>query len=115
MTEFAVELRDVVKRFPNPGGGEISAVNHVTLQIKNGEFFSLLGPSGCGKTTTLRMVAGFEWPTEGEILYQQPGDGTYSSLLTPSKHSIPKLCTFPAHDDFSKRCLWIGNGKSAKN
>jgi spermidine/putrescine transport system ATP-binding protein len=67
MTEFAVELRDVVKRFPNPGGGEITAVNNVTLRIKNGEFFSLLGPSGCGKTTTLRMVAGFEWPTKGEI------------------------------------------------
>lgn len=68
MTRFAVELRDVVKRFPNPGGGEITAVNHVTLQINHGEFFSLLGPSGCGKTTSLRMVAGFEWPTEGEIL-----------------------------------------------
>jgi spermidine/putrescine transport system ATP-binding protein len=68
MTRFAVELRDVVKRFPNPGGGEINAVNHVTLQINHGEFFSLLGPSGCGKTTSLRMVAGFEWPTDGEIL-----------------------------------------------
>lgn len=67
MAEFAVELRDVVKIFPNPGGGEVRAVNRVTLQIKNGEFFSLLGPSGCGKTTTLRMIAGFEWPTEGEI------------------------------------------------
>ena len=67
MAEFAVELRDVVKIFPNPDGGEVRAVNQVTLQIKNGEFFSLLGPSGCGKTTTLRMIAGFEWPTEGEI------------------------------------------------
>ena len=43
------------------------AVDHVNLKIRNGEFFSLLGPSGCGKTTSLRMVAGFEWPTEGEI------------------------------------------------
>lgn len=65
--EFAIELREVVKRFPNPGGGEVTAVNHVNLKIRNAEFFSLLGPSGCGKTTTLRMVAGFEWPTEGEI------------------------------------------------
>ena len=65
--EFAIELREVVKRFPNPGGGEVIAVDHVNLKIRNGEFFSLLGPSGCGKTTSLRMVAGFEWPTEGEI------------------------------------------------
>jgi spermidine/putrescine transport system ATP-binding protein len=64
----AVELRDVVKVFPNPDGGVVNAVNHVSLQIQNGEFFSLLGPSGCGKTTSLRMIAGFEWPTSGEIL-----------------------------------------------
>lgn len=68
MTSIAVELLDVVKRFPNPGGGEVTAVDHVSIQIPNGEFFSLLGPSGCGKTTSLRMVAGFEWPTSGEIL-----------------------------------------------
>jgi len=67
MAEFAVEMQNVVKQFPSPEGGEVTAVDHVTLRIKNGEFFSLLGPSGCGKTTSLRMIAGFEWPTEGEI------------------------------------------------
>lgn len=67
MSQFAVELRDVVKRFPTPEGGEVVAVSHVTLQIKDGEFFSLLGPSGCGKTTSLRLIAGFELPTQGEI------------------------------------------------
>jgi spermidine/putrescine transport system ATP-binding protein len=66
-SEFAVEMRDVVKRFVTPEGNEIAAVDHVTMQIKNGEFFSMLGSSGCGKTTSLRMVAGFEWPTEGEV------------------------------------------------
>lgn len=66
-SEFAVELRDVVKRFITPEGNEMAAVDHVTMQIKNGEFFSMLGSSGCGKTTSLRMVAGFEWPTEGEV------------------------------------------------
>jgi len=65
--EFAVELQDVVKRFPTPEGGEVFAVNHVTMQISDGEFFSMLGSSGCGKTTSLRMVAGFEWPTAGEV------------------------------------------------
>ena len=65
--KFAVEMRDVVKRFVTPEGNEIAAVDHVTLQIKNGEFFSMLGSSGCGKTTSLRLIAGFEWPTEGEV------------------------------------------------
>ena len=66
-SEFAVEMRDVVKRFITPEGNQLDAVDHVTMQIRNGEFFSMLGSSGCGKTTSLRMVAGFEWPTEGEV------------------------------------------------
>src|SRR5512134_2567114 len=65
--EFAVEMRDVVKKFITPEGNELDAVDHVTMQIRNGEFFSMLGSSGCGKTTSLRMIAGFEWPTEGEV------------------------------------------------
>jgi spermidine/putrescine transport system ATP-binding protein len=66
-SEFAVEMRDVVKKFITPEGTELAAVDHVTMQIRNGEFFSMLGSSGCGKTTSLRMIAGFEWPTEGEV------------------------------------------------
>jgi spermidine/putrescine transport system ATP-binding protein len=66
-SEFAVELRDVVKAFRTPEGSMLNAVDHVDMQIKHGEFFSMLGSSGCGKTTSLRMVAGFEWPTEGEV------------------------------------------------
>ncbi len=70
-SSVAVEIRDVTKRFPGPSGrpdAEVLAVDNVSLQIRDGEFFSLLGPSGCGKTTTLRMIAGFEHPTSGEIL-----------------------------------------------
>jgi spermidine/putrescine transport system ATP-binding protein len=59
----AVKFEGVTKRF-----GSATAVEGLTLEIREGEFFSLLGPSGCGKTTTLRMVAGFEEPTEGRIL-----------------------------------------------
>jgi spermidine/putrescine transport system ATP-binding protein len=58
-----VELRNVSKVFDN----SVIAVDDVSLEIEPGEFFSLLGPSGCGKTTTLRMIAGFEMPTSGEI------------------------------------------------
>jgi spermidine/putrescine transport system ATP-binding protein len=57
-----VELKNVSKRF-----GELLAVDDLTLELPQGEFFTLLGPSGCGKTTTLRMIAGFETPDEGEI------------------------------------------------
>jgi len=60
--DVAVELAGVTKAF-----GEFLAVDDLTLDIYEGEFFSLLGPSGCGKTTTLRMIAGFEEPTRGGI------------------------------------------------
>ena len=58
-----VELNGVVKHF-----GEIVALDGVSAQIREGEFFSLLGPSGCGKTTLLRLIAGFEQPTKGNII-----------------------------------------------
>ena len=61
--EGSVELIDVTKRF-----ADVVAVDALTLQVQPAEFLSLLGPSGCGKTTTLRMLAGFEEPTAGQIL-----------------------------------------------
>ena len=68
MSTSAVELRKVVKAFRDPQGHTVKAVNEVSLEITDGEFFALLGPSGCGKTTTLRVVAGFEQPTSGDVL-----------------------------------------------
>ena len=58
-----LELRALTKHYPTH-----PAVNGISLELKQGEFFSLLGPSGCGKTTTLRLIGGFEVPTSGEIL-----------------------------------------------
>ncbi|MBC94354.1 MAG: spermidine/putrescine ABC transporter ATP-binding protein [Rhodospirillaceae bacterium] len=66
-SEPTVEIRNVSKWF-----GEVAALDNVSLNIQQGEFFSLLGPSGCGKTTLLRMIGGFESPSEGQILI----DGT---------------------------------------
>ena len=57
-----VSIQNVVKRF-----GDVAAVNGVTLDIMQNEFFSILGPSGCGKTTLMRMIAGFERPDSGDI------------------------------------------------
>ena len=62
MTDTIVNLRGTTKRF-----GDLTAVKNADLQIERGELITLLGPSGCGKTTTLRMIAGFESPTEGAI------------------------------------------------
>src|SRR5215218_9795746 len=63
MTDTAVRLEGVEKRF-----GDVRAVDGVDLDVRDGEFFSMLGPSGSGKTTTLRMIAGFELPTAGRVL-----------------------------------------------
>src|SRR2546421_4932083 len=60
---YDVELRAVTKRF-----GSLTAVDAVSLKVRKGEFLSLLGPPGCGTTTSLRLIAGFEQPDEGEIL-----------------------------------------------
>ena len=64
-TDFDVQFRNVTKRF-----GEVTAVQSMSLEVTKGEFFSFLGPSGCGKTTSLRMIAGFEQPTEGDVLIE---------------------------------------------
>ncbi len=74
-----VELVDLVKRF-----GDFTAVAGINLDMPSGEFFSLLGPSGCGKTTSLRMIAGFEKPTEGQILL----DGVDMAQTPPHKRNV---------------------------
>ncbi len=64
-----LELKNIAKYFPSRGGdGFVKAVDDVNLDIERGDFVTLLGPSGCGKTTTLRLIAGFEFPTAGHIL-----------------------------------------------
>ncbi len=75
----SVRLENLVKRF-----GKVTAVDHISLAIKNGEFVVLLGPSGCGKTTTLRLISGLELPDEGRI-YFDDSDVTY---LPPKERNI---------------------------
>jgi spermidine/putrescine transport system ATP-binding protein len=74
-----ISFENVTKRF-----GRMVAVDNVNLAINEGEFFSLLGPSGCGKTTLLRMLAGFDTPTEGRILI----DGKDISAVPPNKRPV---------------------------
>lgn len=76
-----ISIRNVTKRFK---GSASPAVDDVSLDIMPGEFFVLLGPSGCGKTTLLRMIAGFEIPTEGQILI----DGQDMADVPPNKRPV---------------------------
>jgi spermidine/putrescine transport system ATP-binding protein len=79
MARGEIELSELTKQF-----AEVTAVDGINLQIPGGEFFSLLGPSGCGKTTTLRMIAGFEQPTSGQILL----DGTDVAYTPPHQRNV---------------------------
>ena len=76
MNEKYIEVKNVSKHF-----GSVKAVDDISVEIKEGEFFSLLGPSGCGKTTLLRLLAGFEYPTKGSLLI----DGIDVTALPPNK------------------------------
>src|ERR1700761_1588409 len=75
----AISVEGVSKRF-----ADTTAVDGVDLLIGEGEFFSMLGPSGCGKTTTLRMIAGFEEPTEGRIVLR----GEDVTQVGPAKRNL---------------------------
>jgi len=95
MAEYAVELRNISKRFPGPSGEIVTAVRNVTMQIRDGEFFSMLGPSGCGKTTSLRMIAGFELPTEGEVYIHGKPMGRTPPFQRPVNTVFQNYALFP--------------------
>jgi spermidine/putrescine transport system ATP-binding protein len=78
-----ISARHVIKAF-GQGAAAVRALDDVSLDIQRGEFFTLLGPSGCGKTTLLRLIAGFEMPTGGQILL----DGADITTLPPNKRPV---------------------------
>jgi spermidine/putrescine transport system ATP-binding protein len=86
----AIELSGVSKSF-----GGFAAVDDVTLEIGEGEFFSLLGPSGCGKTTTLRMIAGFEEPDVGRVILQGNDVTSVSANRRPVNMVFQQYALFP--------------------
>ena len=94
MANNAIEIKDVTKQFAAPNGETVTAVDRMNLDIGDGEFFSFLGPSGCGKTTTLRMIAGFELPSDGEIFIQ----GSPMAYTPPYKR--------PVNTVFQHYALW---------
>ncbi len=94
MSEQAIiSIREVSKRFAG-----VRAVNDVSLDIRRGEFFSLLGPSGCGKTTLLRMLAGFEAPTSGEIFIDEQPMSAIPPHRRPVNMVFQNYAIFPHLD-----------------
>jgi spermidine/putrescine transport system ATP-binding protein len=103
-----IELVSLTKRFHEV------AVDNIDLQIASGEFFSLLGPSGCGKTTTLRLIAGFEQPTKGQILL----DGNDVSAVPPHRRNVNTVfqsyALFPFLTVFDNVAFGLKNKKLTK-
>ncbi|HEY2478138.1 MAG TPA: ATP-binding cassette domain-containing protein, partial [Solirubrobacterales bacterium] len=86
----SVALRNVTKRFD-----DFTAVDNLSLEFGRGEFFTLLGPSGCGKTTTLRMIAGFERPTSGEIAIEGEDVAALPPHKRPTNTVFQSYALFP--------------------
>jgi spermidine/putrescine transport system ATP-binding protein len=86
----SIELREVYKFF-----GEVPAVNGVSLEVRQGEFLTLLGPSGCGKTTTLRMIGGFELPSAGEVVIEGEAMGDRPPYRRPVNTVFQNYALFP--------------------
>ena len=78
-----LSLMELTKTFGD-GSGEVTAVDHINLDIDPGEFITLLGPSGCGKTTTLRMIAGFEDASSGKVML----DGDNMAVIPPNRRPM---------------------------
>ena len=89
-TTGGVRLEGVTKRF-----GAFEAVKEIDLEIADGEFFTMLGPSGCGKTTTLRMIAGFEQPTEGKVMIDGDDVAGQPAYKRPTNTVFQSYALFP--------------------
>ncbi len=114
-SDAAIQLAGVSKTYPARRGDGFRAVERLDLTIGAGEFFSLLGPSGCGKTTTLRMIAGFEDPTEGSVLLY----GRDVTDTPPNKRDVNMVfqsyALFPHMDVFANVAFGLRRHKVAKD
>ena len=109
MSEYAVELRRVSKHF-----GSVVAVDDISLYVRDGEFFSLLGPSGCGKTTTLRLIAGFELPTAGEVYIGGKLQGETPPYQRPVNTVFQNYALFPHMNVYKNVAFGLEMRKVAK-
>jgi spermidine/putrescine transport system ATP-binding protein len=110
VADVEVELQNVTKRF-----GDFVAVDNVSLEIKDGEFFSLLGPSGCGKTTCLRMIAGFELPSEGDVKIAGLAMGATPPYRRPVNTVFQNYALFPHMTVYENVAFGLEMKKVAKS
>lgn len=105
----SVEIRDVSKSFNG-----VPAVDNVSLQIQEGEFFGLLGPSGCGKTTLLRMIAGFESPDKGAVLLKNQDVSAVPPNRRPVNMVFQSYALFPHLSVFENIAFGLRQTKTEK-
>ena len=113
--QASIELKNLTKEYvTHEGTGTFLAVDHINVNIGSGEFVTLLGPSGCGKTTTLRMIAGFESVSGGDILL----DGIRINEMTPDKRDssmvFQSYALFPHYDVYDNVAYGLVNKKMDK-
>ena len=85
-----IKINNLSKSF-----GNVEVLKNINLEIEEGEFFSLLGPSGCGKTTLLRILAGFEFPSEGDVYFDNVDVTSVPPNLRPSNMVFQNYAIFP--------------------
>ena len=85
-----IKIKNLSKSF-----GDVEVLKNINLEVEEGEFFSLLGPSGCGKTTLLRILAGFEYPSEGEVFFDDANVTSLPPNLRPSNMVFQNYAIFP--------------------
>ena len=107
-----IELRGVSKVFEDNG---FKAVDNFNLEVKRGEFVTFLGPSGCGKTTTLRMIAGFDKPTEGDILLNGESIVGLPPYRRPINTVFQRYALFPHMNVFDNIAFGLRQKKTAKD
>ena len=104
MSDTLLNIQNVTKKF-----GSITALNNVSLEIKNNEMFALLGPSGCGKTTLLRIIAGFEYPDSGQVLINNEDLLKIPTRNRPVNLMFQSYALFPHMDVYSNISYGLTN------
>ena len=110
MSNTLLSVKNLTKKF-----GSVTALNNISLDIKNNEMFALLGPSGCGKTTLLRIIAGFEYPDSGEVLINDSDLLSISTRVRPVNLMFQSYALFPHMDVYSNISYGLTNMNLTKS